>query len=170
MRRDLRGRIPVTAEMRKELQGWQDKTGFGITALFRHAEINDLFKATKTLSAPAFQAVLKGRTLTVRQVEFNAVLNAYKSIPMEHYGKPHALSRQKERVPLSDDMKAKLQSVLDSTSLTRAALLRLHGAPEGLTTVKLGRILRRYHTTVERAHAEFFERLIQARVEDSDKA
>lgn len=164
MRRDLRDRIPVTDEMRKQLQSWQDKSGFGITALFRHAEINELFAITNSLRAPAFQAILKGRTQTVRQDDLGAVLSAYRSIPPEHYGKPHALSRQKERVPFSEEMKAKLQVVLDSTTLTRAALLRMHSAPESLTTVKLGRILRRKDTTIEKAHAEFFERLIAERL------
>lgn len=164
MRRDLRDRIPVTDEMRKQLQSWQDKTGFGITALFRHAEINELFAITNSLRAPAFQAILKGRTPTVRQDDLDAVLNAYNSIPAEHYGKPHALSRQKERVPFSKEMKAELRLVLDSTTLTRAALLRMHGAPESLTTVKLGRILRRNDTTVEKSHAAFFERLIAERL------
>lgn len=130
MTRNTDGRIPVTQEMRRTLKQWQEKTEYGMTALFRHAEIHGLFKTTKSLSAPAFEGVLRGRTKSVIKEDFETVLKAYTHITPDMYGKPHALSRRKVRVPMSDYFKGRIQAMLDQCSISRAKLLKLRAMPE----------------------------------------
>lgn len=163
MTRNTDGRAVVTDEMRKALRGWQDKTGFGITAIFRHAEIHNLFETSKSLSAAAFQGILMGKTKTAVRADYDAVIAAYESLTPDMWGKAHVLSCQKVRVPVSDAFKRRLTAVLDRSSMSRARLLKLHGAPKDLTNVKLGLILRRENTTILKTHLDFLERLIAER-------
>ena len=79
------------------------------------------------------------------------------------WGKSHALSRRKIRIPAKSDFKVRLTEMLDRCAMSRAQLLRIHNAPPDLTAIKLGLILRRENTTILKTHAEFLERLIQER-------
>lgn len=153
-------RIPVTDEMLETLKDWQTKTGFGMVAIFRHAQIHQLFKATRSLNAPAFNNVLARNTRTVFESDYRAVISAYEALPREAWGKHHGMSRQKLRVPVTEDFKERLEVFFASKTMSRAKILKYSGAPDDLTSTKIGRILKRENTTILKAHAEFLENLI----------
>lgn len=135
-----------------------------MTALFRHAEIHGLFETTKSLKASVFENIIRGRTQSVVQSDFERVLSAYETITPEMFGKGEVLSRRKLRIPFCPHLKEQIKTTLDDSSLSCAKLLKLHGAPASLTNVKLGLLLRRENATIEKMHAEFLERLVKERI------
>jgi len=72
------------------------------------------------------------------------------------------MSRQKVRVPVTDDFKTRLQSFFDAKTMSRAKILKYAGAPKSLTSTKLGRILKRDNTTILKSHRDFLESLMQS--------
>ena len=160
MTRNTKGRIPVTRSMRRTLKNWQAKTGFGIMALFKYAKLHNLIEPRKSLTGPAFHMIVHGSTQTVKEEDYKTVLRLYRSLPKEAYGKAKQLNRNKIRQPLCEDFRLRLQKTIDARAIGREALLRLHGAPPGLSAGTLGRILSGKIETVSVAHAEFLEALM----------
>jgi len=165
---DTTSRIPITDQMRAELELCKYKTGFGITALFHFAKRFGLFQQNASLSPNVFNAILYGRVKTVIAADFDKVIEAYNAIPREMWGKSIALSRKGSRVPVTDGFKARLQAMLDASSITRAKLLGYYGAPPDLTSTKLGLILKRENTTMKGEHAAFLERVLERRTDQPD--
>ncbi len=162
MTRNIDGRIPAD-DIIPEIKSLIKKTGWGLTALFRYGEREGLLKRTKSFSPEALNCVLYSQTKTIIEDDYIKLIEAYKSITPDMYGKQHALSRRKARIPITEEFKARLEKMLSESSMSRAHLLKNYGAPTELTNAKLGLILKRENSTIMRTHADFLERLIQAR-------
>jgi len=160
MTRNIDGRVVVTDDMLNTLREWQDKTGYGMTSLFRQAEVAGLFSETKSLNPRAFNCIVAGTTKTVFEVDFKSVIKAYQSLTPEMYGRQHALSRRKQRIPVTNEFKARLLAFFESKTMSRAKILKYSGAPKDLTSSKIGLILNRENTTILKTHAVFLEKLM----------
>lgn len=163
MSRNVDGRIIVTAQMRKSLRDWQDKTGYGFKSLFRYAEIHKLFTPTKSLTPAAFQSILMGHTKTVLKADYGAIIAAYESHAPELWHKGHVLSRRKVRMPVNEAFRAQLKETLKTSTLSRARLLKLHGAPDDLTVQTLSSLVSGRASTIAKTHHEILERIIAGR-------
>jgi len=75
MTRNTDGRVVITSDMLKTLREWQDKTGYGMTSVFRHAEVSGLFVETKSLNPRAFNCIVAGTTKTVFETDFRMNLS-----------------------------------------------------------------------------------------------
>ncbi len=162
MTRNTDGRVVITSDMLKTLREWQDKTGYGMTSVFRHAEVSGLFVETKSLNPRAFNCIVAGTTKTVFETDFKNVIKAYQSLTPEMYGRQHALSRRKQRIPVTDEFKSRLLAFFDNKTMSRAKILKYSGAPKDLTSSKISLILNRENTTILKAHAAFLEQLISS--------
>jgi len=160
MSKNTDGRKPVTPEMRQTLRDWQNKTGFGLKSLFRYAEIHNLIIPSKSLSAAAFQGILMGKTRTMFPEDYAQILAVYEGLPPDVWHQQNALSRRRERIPVTDAFKSRLRAFLNVHSISRTRLLKYNGAPADLTAVKIGRILNEDTATILKSHAEFLEELI----------
>jgi len=162
MTRNTDGRVVVTDNMLNTLREWQDKTGYGMTSLFRHAEIAGLFIESKSLNPRAFNCIVAGTTKTVFESDFKSVIRAYQSLTPEMYGRQHALSRRKQRIPVTNEFKVRLLAFFENKTMSRAKILKYSNAPKDLTSSKIGLILNRENTTILKAHAAFLEKLMSS--------
>lgn len=161
-------RIPLTQNMISEIESYKEKTGWGITALFIYAKKEGYIEETKSLNADAVNGWIQNTFKTVFPNDYLSVLEAYECLPPELWNKARALSRRKQRIPISENFRQRLNLVLDAKTMSIPNLLKYYGAPEDLRATTLCSIANGKNETIAMKHAEFLERVIEERLNNNN--
>lgn len=155
-------RIPVTDAMLQALKDWHSKTGFGIGSIFKYAEKEKLFVQTRTLRPAAFYAIKRGQTRSVVKSDFETLIRVYEALPKEYWMKQLALSRRKERVVVTPELREQMKDFFDNQAVGRASLFRAYGAPQDLRVETITRIINGRVDTILKTHADFLNHMLKA--------
>lgn len=112
--------IPITDEMRKELNEQVERTGVGSKALL------SMFDIHLDFSHGLIDGWRSSRTLTVDKNKWSLVIDTYRMIP-----------DQIRSLEITDDMRKNLNCEVQRTGVGSVRLLQIDGVPEGLTETKV---------------------------------
>lgn len=145
-----KGRVPYTEQMKQVIKTHRERTGWGPWALHRLVkEIDPDITPNQVL-----HIAYTDSAFTVKQGQYNAVLEAYKNIPASAYRSDRYDILSDKKIPVPPAFIEKLDQLINS-QIGMTGLLKRNPPPKGLSVGTLSRIRMGHTKTIKQEHYDF---------------